>query len=68
MIDVAIGFQPFVACAHPVQGDHDHRQVIGEKERELGAPLSRPCDSPLESVLASRRSDAKRQRAPTPLS
>ena len=68
MVDLAIGFQAFVACAHAMQRDQNHRQVIGEKEGELGAPLSRPCDRPLESALASRSSDAKRWRAPTPLS
>ena len=66
-VDLTIGFEPFVACAHPMQRDQNHRQMIGEKEGELGAELSRPCDRPLESMLASRGSAAMIWRAPTPL-
>ncbi len=35
MIDVAIVFQPFIASPHAMQRDQDHRQMIGEAEREL---------------------------------
>ncbi len=68
MIDIAIGFEPFVARAHAMQGDQDHRQVIGEAEREFRAPLSRPRDGPLEPLSRRGVPDAKRWRAPTPLS
>src|ERR1700733_6019722 len=67
MVDLAIGFQAVVACAHAMQGDQDHRQVIGETKRKLPAPLPRPGDGPLESLLRGgglmRRDGARRRRA-----
>ena len=65
LIDMAVGFQPFVAGAHAMQGDQDHRQVIGETKRKFRAPLSRPGDGPLETVLrrgVPMRSDGARRR------
>ena len=64
-IDLAIGLQSFVARAHAMQRDQDHRQVIGEAERELRAPLSRPGDGPRESLVrrgVPMRSDGARPR------
>src|SRR6478609_7403741 len=64
-INVAIGFEPFVACAHAMQGDQDHRQMVGEKERKFRAPLSRPGDGPLEPFVGRgvlMRSDGARRR------
>src|SRR5580692_11992250 len=67
MIDVAIGFKPFVARAHTMQGDQDHRQVIGETKRKFRAPPSRPGDGSIESLsrraVLVRRDSARRRRA-----
>ena len=57
MVDMGIGLEPIVACAHAIERDQDHRQVIGEKEREFRAPLSRPGESPLEPVPRPRSVD-----------
>ena len=62
LVDVGIGLQPFVARAHAIERDQNHGQVIGEKEREFHAPLSRPRERPLEAVPsrgASSRSDGR---------
>src|SRR6202035_2559978 len=51
LVDLAIGFQTVVACAHAMQRDQDHRQMIGETKRKFRAPLSGPGDGPLEALL-----------------
>src|SRR5271154_1986654 len=65
MVGIAIGLQALVARAPAMQRDQDHRQVIGKAERELPAPLSRPGEGPLESLLRRgvlMRSDGARRR------
>ena len=68
VVDTAVGFQPIIARAHAMQRDQNHRQVIGETDREFHTPLSRPSHRPLESVRScwgSSRADCRARRRHT---